>query len=88
MSYVNSYYVTYRRDDFYIELRLESPDDEKVTGIVYISPYNAKGLMNALSIMVSEYEEKYGKLPETKLKRVEKEDKDYEEKDYAPGFII
>jgi len=87
MSYINSYYVTYSKDIFYIELRCRGPKDENVVTKVYVNPFNAKGLMKALSKMITDYENNYGELPEPEIERLKEETKEMEDTDYRPGFI-
>ncbi len=81
--YANGYYVTYKRDEFYVQLRLASPDGERNLLGVYVSPWNAKSLMKALKVMVEKYEHDYGPLEEPKVARERKERKKFEKKGFS-----
>ena len=83
MVYVNRYYVTYRKEEFYIELRLEGPDKEEKIGEIYTPPKHAKTLMRLLEVLIKEYENAFGKLPEPEIIR-EKEGK----KEYTPSYYV
>jgi len=82
MLYANSYAVTYRKSEFLIELRLEGPKGIEKTETLYTSPEYAKMLYRLLEVMIREYEEKFGKLPEQKIVK-EKEGK----RGYSPSMV-
>ena len=81
--YANSYYVTFKRDEFYIQLRLTNPEGEKNLLGVYLSPWNAKGLMKALKTMVEKYERSFHPIGEPKLAKERKDAKKFEKKGFS-----
>jgi hypothetical protein len=83
MIYVNSYAVTYREGEFFIELKLNSPDKEEVAEAVYMSPVQAKGFMMTLQQTIIEYESKYGELSNPVIVR-EKEARG----EFQPSFYV
>ena len=83
MVYVNKYWVTYRKEEFYIELKLEGPDKEEKIGEIYTTPRQAKTLMRILEVLIKEYEDLFEKLPEPQIIR-EEEGK----KEYKPSFYV
>lgn len=82
MVYVNKFWITYRFGEFYIKLIRESPDEEKEIAEIYTTPKEAKTLMRILEMLIEEYEEKFGKLPEPELLR-EEEGK----RDFTPPYV-
>lgn len=77
MTYVNKFWATYRFEEFYIELIRENPEGEKSIGEIFMTPKAAKMLMRILEMLVKEYEEKFGEIPEPQLIREEEGRKDY-----------
>lgn len=83
MVYANSYWVTYRKEEFYIKLKLVGPDKETEIGEIYTPPKEAKTLMRLLEILIKEYEKTYGELPEPDIAR-DKESR----KEYTPSYYV
>jgi hypothetical protein len=83
MVYVNKFWVTYRKEEFYIELKLEGPDKEEKIGEIYTPPKGAKTLMRLLEVLIKEYEETFEKLPEPQIIR-EPEGK----REYTPSYYV
>lgn len=77
MVYVNSYYVTYKTDEFYTELITDSSRHEPTAVEAHMGPTTAKGIMRALEVMVKKYEKRYGELPKPKIEQESKWKKDY-----------
>ncbi len=78
--YANRFYVSYRRDEFYTELARINPEGEQERIELYMSPYQAKGLRDALSSMISEYEGSYGEIPAMEIGKVEPEEPTFDSK--------
>jgi|GEM_PF-6555018 len=83
LVYVNKFWVTYRFEEFYIKLIRESPDGERQIGEIFATPRQVKTLMRILEVLVEEYEERFGEIPEPTLEREEKG-----KKDYMPPYYI
>jgi len=83
MVYVNKFWATYRKDEFYIELRLEGPETEEKVGEIYTTPRQAKTLLRILEVLIKEYESIFGELHEPEIVR-EEEGK----KEYAPSYYV
>jgi hypothetical protein len=62
LSYANSYLVSYTRKEFYVELRLDGPREKGIVGVFFMRPETAKGLKEALGLMISGYEKEYGQV--------------------------
>jgi hypothetical protein len=74
VSYVNSYTVTYsKKDEFYLELRQDRPEEHLAVGSFFMRPEDAKGLMLALKTMVDDYEKEHGAIEATKIERTDTE---------------
>jgi len=61
--YANKFYVSYRYDEFYVELTRINPEGEQEKIELYISPYQAKGLRDAISTVLSDYGQSHGEIP-------------------------
>lgn len=77
LVYVNKFWVTYRFEEFYIKLIRENPDEERTVGEIFVTPRQAKMLMRMLEMLLKEYEEKFGEIPEPQIIREEEGRKDY-----------
>ena len=75
--------VTFRKEEFYIKLKLRGPDKETEVGEIYTPPEQAKTLMRLLEVLVKEYEELCGQLPEPQIEREKKG-----RKEYTPSYYV
>lgn len=74
MSYVNSYSVTYsKKNEFYLELKQNRPEEQVTVGTFFLPPKDAKGLMLALKTMVDDYEKEYGEIEAPQIERTSME---------------
>ena len=74
MSYVNGYSVTYsKKNEFYLELRQNRPEELVTVGNFFLSPKDAKGLMLALKTMIDEYEKEQGEIEAPQIERTKSE---------------
>lgn len=74
MSYVNSYSVTYsKKNEFYLELRQNRPEEQVSVGAFFLLPQDAKGLMLALKTMLDDYEKEHGEIEAAQIERTSTE---------------
>jgi hypothetical protein len=74
MSYVNVYSVTYsKKNEFYVELKQNRPEEQVSVGAFFLLPQDAKGLMLALKMMIDEYEKEHGEIEATQIERTNTE---------------
>ena len=74
MSYVNSYSVTYsKKNEFYLELGQNRPEEQVTVGAFFLTPKDAKGLMLALKTMIDEYEKEHGEVEASQIERTDLE---------------
>ncbi len=67
---MNGYSVTYsKRNEFYMELRQNRPEEQMNVGVFFLLPQDAKGLILALKTMIDEYEKEHGEIEAPSIER-------------------
>lgn len=78
--YVNGFAVSYRQDEFYIELLRLNPEGIQQRVELYMSPTQAKGLRDALTMQITDYETNFTTIPALEISKSETEEPSFKGK--------